>query len=229
VARLGTQSGAILKNGIIALCGSPWNEVPYEVQVVMTNMRKSLKIACAAAVLFLALGAVVLVYTGVQSDSALANAQQNDNREIQTFFNTNDVILPSNMSWPGRMGWCHDQQMMREGFQMGQLLSENATLSTVQGTVVTQSGRVLILDTGSGQVRVMVPNEWIVGSEVIKSTALFNGTFVSSGQTLTVKVLESDLFSNANFSLNLMLGYEAVNATGTHAYAVLPFNIQPKS
>jgi len=46
---------------------------------------------------------------------------------------------------------------------------------------------------------------------------------------LTVSVLKSDLFSNANFSVNVMLGYEAVNATGTHAYAVLPFNIQPTS
>jgi hypothetical protein len=59
--------------------------------------------------------------------------------------------------------------------------------------------------------------------------ALFNGTFAGSGQNVTVKVLESKVFSNANFSLNVMMGYEAINATGTHAYAVLPFNIQPHS
>jgi hypothetical protein len=75
----------------------------------------------------------------------------------------------------------------------------------------------------------MIPSEWTVGSEVINSTALFNGTFVSSGQTLTANVLKSDLFSNANLSVNVMLGYEVVNARGTHAYAVLPFNIQPAS
>jgi hypothetical protein len=75
----------------------------------------------------------------------------------------------------------------------------------------------------------MIPNEWTVGSEVVNSVSLFNGTFVSSDQTLTVDVLKSDLVSNASFSVNVMLGYEAVNATGTHAYAVLPFNIQPAS
>jgi hypothetical protein len=58
---------------------------------------------------------------------------------------------------------------------------------------------------------------------------LFNGTFASEGQNVTVKVLESDVFTNASFSLNTMLGYEVINATSIHAYAVLPFNIQPSS
>jgi hypothetical protein len=46
---------------------------------------------------------------------------------------------------------------------------------------------------------------------------------------VTLYVLESNLVSNTSFSINTMLGYEAINATGTQAYAVLPFNIQPKS
>ena len=192
-------------------------------------MRKNLKIVSAAVVLLLALSAIALVYAGIQSGSTLANAQQTGNQDMQTFFDSNNLTLPSNATWPGHMGRCHDQQMMGDGPQLVQMLSENATLSTVEGTVVSQSGRILILDTGSSQVRVMIPNEWTVGNEVINSAALFNGTFVSSGQTLTVNVLKSDLFSNANFSVNVMLGYEAVNATGTHAYAVLPFNIQPAS
>jgi len=53
---------------------------------------------------------------------------------------------------------------------------------------------------------VIIPKEWTVGNEVINSTTLFNGTFVGSGQILTVNVLRSDLFSNANFSINVMLG-----------------------
>lgn len=58
---------------------------------------------------------------------------------------------------------------------------------------------------------------------------LFDGTFVGPDENVVVRVLESDVFSNANFSINVMIGYEAVNATGTYAYAVLPFNIQPAS
>jgi hypothetical protein len=64
-------------------------------------------------------------------------------------------------------------------------------------------------------------------SEVMNRASLFNGTFVSSGDTLTVNVLKSDLVSNASFSVNVTLGYEVMNTTDTHAFAVLPFNIQP--
>ncbi len=192
-------------------------------------MRKSLKIASVAVVLFLALSAIAFVYAGMQNSLALADEQQTGNQDMQTFFDSNNVTLPSNGAWQCHMERGHGRQMMGDGLQFVQLLSENATLSTVQGTIVSQSGDVLILDTGSGQVRVMIPSEWTVGSEVVSGAALFNGTFANSGQTLTVDVLKSDLFSNANFSVNVMLGYEAVNATGTHAYAVLPFNIQPTS
>jgi hypothetical protein len=190
-------------------------------------MRKILKIATVATVLFLALGAAVLVYANSQNSLA-ANAEQNLTG-MQTFFDSNNVTLPSNATCPGHMGRGHGRQMMGDGLQLVQMLSENATLFTVQGTIVSQSRDILILDTGSGQVRVMIPGEWTVGSEVVSGAALFNGTFASSGQTLTVNVLKSDLFSNANFSVNVMLAYEAVNETGTHAYAVLPFNIQPTS
>jgi hypothetical protein len=192
-------------------------------------MRKSLKIASAVVVLFLALSAVAFVYAGMQNSLALADEQQTGNQNMQTFFDSNNITLPSNATWPGHMERGHGRQMMGDGLQLVQMLSENATLSTVQGTIVSQSRDILILDTDSGQVRVMISGEWTVGSEVVSGVALFNGTFASTGQTLTVDVLKSDLFSNANFSVNVMLGYEAVNATGTHAYAVLPFNIQPAS
>jgi hypothetical protein len=115
------------------------------------------------------------------------------------------------------------------GFPWAERFLENATLSTVQGTVVSEVKGILILNTDAGQVRILLPKGWTVGNEVMGRAALFNGTFAGSGQNVTVKVLESKVFSNANFSLNVMMGYEAINATGTHAYAVLPFNIQPHS
>jgi hypothetical protein len=165
----------------------------------------------------------------MQNSLALGDDQQTSNQYVQTLLDSTNVTLPINATWPDHMEGGHGRQMMGEGLQFIQLLSENATFSTVQGILVSQTRDLLILDTGSGQVRVMIPNEWTVGSEVVNSVSLFNGTFVSSGQTLTVDVLKSDLVSNASFSVNVMLGYEAVNATGTHAYAVLPFNIQPAS
>ena len=192
-------------------------------------MRKTLKIAAVAAVLFIALGTVAFVYACSQND-AIANAdeQQMGIQNMQTFFQSHNITLPDNVTIP----W--DQmrrmpQMRANGLYLTEELLQNATLSTVQGTVISEFRGMLILDTGSGQVRVLLPKDWTLGNEVVGRAALFNGTFVNPGQNVTVKVLESNVFSNANFSINVMLGYEAINATSTHAYAVLPFNIQPAS
>ena len=184
-------------------------------------MRKSLKIATVAAVLFLALGAVVFVYASSQNGLKANADEQTDVQNIQNFFWADNCTFQGHMR---RM-----PQMQGNGLQWIEALSENATLSTVQGTVVSEVNGMLVLDTGSGQVRVLVPKDWTVGTEVVDRATLFNGTFASSGQTVTVKVLESDVFSNENFSINVMLGYEAINATATHAYAVLPFNRPPSS
>jgi hypothetical protein len=121
------------------------------------------------------------------------------------------------------------RQFEENRLQLGQNFFENATLNTVQGTVVSQLRGVLILDTGSGQVRVLVPKAWTLSNEVVSRATLFNGTFASPGQSITIKVLERNVFSNTSFSINVMLGYEAINSTNAHAYAVLPFNIVPSS
>ena len=184
-------------------------------------MRKSLKIAALAAVLLLVLGAAVLVYGNSNGSNANDDEQEMNMRNMETFFESNNCTVRCRMR--------HMERLRGNGFQWFERLSENATLSTVQGEVVSVVKGMLILDTGAGQVRVLLPKEWSVNDEVLGRFELFNGTFADQGQNVTVKVLESDVFSNANFSINIMIGYEAINATGTHAYAVLPFNIQPNS
>jgi hypothetical protein len=192
-------------------------------------MRKSLKIISAVAAVFLILVVVAFVYAGEVNGLTNSNSQQTGNEYMQTVFGLDNVTLPSNFTWPCGIDRGPGGRMMGRVFNLATSMFENGTLSTVTGTVVSESGNLLILNTGSAQVQVMVPNEWTVGSEVVDRTSLFNGTFVASGQSLTVDVLMSDLFSNASYSVNLMLGYKAMNATGTQAYAVLPFNIVPSS
>ncbi|MCJ7634750.1 hypothetical protein MUP77_20460 [Candidatus Bathyarchaeota archaeon] len=182
-------------------------------------MRKTLKIATVAAVLFLALGAIVFVYANSQN-----NLNTTDNElqtTMQNYFSSNNTLPPCN-----RRGM---RQFEENRLQLGLNFFENATLNTVQGTVVSQSKGMLILDTGSGQIRVLVPKAWTLSNEVVSRATLFNGTFASAGQSITIKVLESNVFSNTSFSINVMLGYEAINSTNVHAYAVLPFNIVPSS
>jgi predicted RNA-binding protein with EMAP domain len=193
-------------------------------------MRGSLKIAAAGTVLLLALGAIVFVYANAQN-TAVANAEQERTilQYMQTYAesNNNTLCKPDNGAMMGHMNSM--RHMEQNKFQWSEQFLENATLSTVQGTVVSQVKGMLILNTDTGQVRILLPREWTVGNEVVNSATLFNGTFASAGQDVTIKVIQSTTFSNANFSLTVMMGYEAINATDTHAYAILPFNITPSS
>jgi hypothetical protein len=189
----------------------------------MKTLRKSLKIVTLVAVALLALGAAAYVYACSQNGTtANANEQWMGMQSMRAFFRPNNATMP----WGYMVGMPH---MRANGFPWTENLLQNGTLSTVNGTVVSEVRGMLVLDTSTGQVRVLLPKDWTVGNEVVNRATLFNGTFARAGQSVTVKVLESDVFTNANFSISVMMGYEVINATGTHAYAVLPFNIQPKS
>ncbi len=189
-------------------------------------MRKSLKIATVAAVLFLAMGAIVLVYANSQNGFNADSEEQTQMsiQNMQAFFGSCNA---SNVTMPGHM--MRMPHMRANDLPWSEGLLQNATLSTIQGTVVSEFRDILILDAGSGQTRVLLPKGWTLDNEVVGRVGLFNGTFASPGQSVTLKVMESDVISNTSFSINIMMGYEAINATGTHAYAVIPFNIQPGS
>lgn len=218
---LGMQLGLILKNGLIS--------ARFAARVRRCErMRKTLKIAAVAAVVFVALGAVAFALA-LSQNGVTANANEQTNMQnMQTFFGMNNVTCPTNATMP----WAHMDrmpQMRANGLQWTEGLSQNATLANVSGTVVSEVKGILILDSSSGQIRISLPKDWTVGTEVLDRNILFNGTFASPGQSVTIEVMESSVFSNANFSINEMLAYEAINATNVQAYAVLPFNIQPNS
>jgi hypothetical protein len=179
-------------------------------------MRKSVKLAAAVTVLFLAFGAVVLAYATSQNASASSNGQ---NAPAYATTNAMQVQLQNLQSIIGK-----DRSWMKK-------FLENATITTVNGSVVSIFKGMLILETGSSEVRILMPKYWSVGTEVVGRWKLFNSTysFSAPGQNVTAKVLESEIFENPSFGINVMVGYEITNATDTTAYAVLPFNIVPRS
>jgi hypothetical protein len=191
-------------------------------------MRKTLKIASLAAVVFLALGVIVFALASSQNGAAANANEQTSMQNIPTFFGMNNVTCPSNATMP----WTHTYRISRiwgNGFQWTEGLSQNATLANVSGTVVSEVRGTLVLDTSSSQIRILLPEDWTIGTEVVNRNTLFNSTFASPGLTVTIEVIENSVFSNSNFSINQMLGYEATNSTNVQAYAVLPFNIQPNT
>jgi hypothetical protein len=178
-------------------------------------MRKSLKIVAAVTMLFAAFGVIVLAYATSQNASASYNGQ---NTSYTVDDGTNVQQYCGHVGMDGAHPWA-------------KRFLENATITTINGTVVSEFKGMLILNTGSGEVRILMPQYWSVNSEVVGRSKLLNSTYSFSGpgENITATVLESRLFSNASFSIGVMVGYEITNATGTNAYAVLPFNIVPNS
>jgi hypothetical protein len=189
--------------------------------LVTTNLNKSLKIASAAAIIFLVSGIFALVY---------ANSHRTTNLDDEKIAASND--FPKLDQMLRRMMQQHMQQ-----FRPNQVpgwfskFLENAKATQVSGTVVSDFQGMLILNTGNGQERVLLAKGWTLDNEITGRAKLFNSTFSFSGpgQTVTVKVLKSVVVEKDSFDISVMLGYEVINATGTHAYAVLPFNIEPHS
>jgi hypothetical protein len=179
-------------------------------------MRKSVKMAAAVTALFLAFGAVVLAYANSRNALTSSNGQNSQtytaNSAPQTQSKNTQSVIDKDHPW------------------MKKFL-ENATVTTVNGTVVSEFKGMLILDTGSSEVRILMPRYWSVGSEVVGRWRLFNSTYSFSGpgQNVTVKALVSEIFENKSFSINVMVAYEITNAIGTTAYTVLPFNIVSSS
>src|SRR4030042_5620376 len=154
-------------------------------------MRKSVKIAAVAAALFLALGAVVFVYANQQNsfeandDQQIMGMQnmQNMQQYMHNFTSTNGTFPPGQMK--------HMNQGLANGLPMAKQFLQNATFSDVQGTVVSEFRSMLILDTGTGQVRVLLPKFWSIDNGVVGRATLFNSSFAMPGDNVTIGVLKS--------------------------------------
>jgi hypothetical protein len=85
---------------------------------------------------------------------------------------------------------------------------------------------MLILDTNDGQKRIVLPEEWTVGTDVITRERLSENNYLDQGENVTVKALRTNLFKKTSFNICLLIGYEIVDDSGDHAYAALPVNIE---
>jgi len=96
----------------------------------------------------------------------------------------------------------------------------------VDGAAVVLFKNMLIVDTGEGQIRIHLPQAWTVDGEVTMREELFESGYLSEGETITVKALRADVIDKEGLCVYLLLGYEIINESTVHAYAILPFNIE---
>ncbi len=124
-----------------------------------------------------------------------------------------------------------DQQQSNELGPRARLLKwliAHSTPAEVNGEAVALVRNMLVVQVGEDQVRVLMPQGWIVDGEAIRAGRLFNGTYMSLGDDVTVKALKTILKTDGEgFSIYTLIGYEIIdNENGAHAYAILPFNIE---
>ena len=95
----------------------------------------------------------------------------------------------------------------------------------LEGTAVTLFKNMLVVEVDGGQIRIHLPQAWIVNGELMTREELFESGYLSAGENLTIKALRADLIDKEGLSFYLLLGYEIIDSSEVSAYAVLPFNI----
>ena len=96
----------------------------------------------------------------------------------------------------------------------------------VEGTVVMLSDTKLVLSSGKDQIRVQLPEEWIVDGEEVTVEELFTTGYLTEGENITVKTLRANLIEKGWLNIYVSIGYEIVDDAGTYAYANLDVNIE---
>lgn len=167
------------------------------------TMNKYVKIAAIAVVALVALGRFTFVYAYAQTSSTASGNSLTTAQQVRQFLSQHPVIARR---------------------VLANFLNK-ANLGDVTGTVVTESQGTLVLSTDQGQVNVLMPAMWTYNGQQLNRTELVSGAFVGTGDMVTIKVLEVDSAKNG-FTVSVMVGYEAVNAAGASANAILPFNIK---
>jgi len=96
----------------------------------------------------------------------------------------------------------------------------------LDGTAVAVFKNMLIIDTSEGQIRIHLPQAWTIDGQVMMREELFESGYLSEGETITVKALRANVIDKKGLCVYLLLGYEIINESAVHAYAILPFNIE---
>jgi hypothetical protein len=113
-----------------------------------------------------------------------------------------------------------------KGLRLIWWLLNNSEPMEVEGEAIMYHKDMLVINTANGQARIALPEEWTVGADVVPRELLFEGGYLSVGESVNVKALRTNIFEKTAFSIYFLICYEIVNDEGVHAYAAMPFNIE---
>lgn len=163
----------------------------------------------------LAITLVIVAVAGVFLYAPFTNAfQPNGNPEC-------DVEILNDMNFEAR---CRGRPRVKA--RRGWWFLNHSEPTEVDGAAVALFKNMLIVDTDEGQIRIHLPQAWTVDGEVTMREELFESGYLSEGENIAVKALRADVIDKQGLCVYLLLGYEIINESTVHAYAILPFNIE---
>ena len=184
-------------------------------------MKRSITAAIISATLILLLGAGILGFLSNQSATAHDNNDSDCPRTTQGLTDHELEFYKQLLE--------HERSENLTRLEMLKALLANATTVEINGTVVALVKNKLVLNTTTGHETILLPLTWTVDTKVMKRTQLFAGNFSAIGEKVIVTVLKLTLFENQNITINILYGFEITNAESIVAFALLPFNIEPKT
>jgi len=101
---------------------------------------------------------------------------------------------------------------------------KNGSAVEVQGTVTFAGPRILVIETSSGEVNVVIPPRWVVGGTNVTSRDLFDGDPYSVGSSVNLKTLAAEK-AFTGYTVKIYFAYE-IKGGGVVARALIPFNIE---
>jgi hypothetical protein len=138
------------------------------------------------------------------------------------------VLLPASAGGQQPQAGAQGILMRLKALQLGNgvmgYVIKNGSAVDVQGTVVFAGPRILVIETSSGDVNIIMPPRWLVGGTNVTSKDLFDGEPYGVGSLVTLKTLGVEK-AFTGYTVKIYFAYE-VEGDGVVARALIPFNIE---
>jgi hypothetical protein len=138
------------------------------------------------------------------------------------------VLLPASAGGQQPQAGAQGILMRLKALQLGNgvmgYVIKNGSAVDVQGTVVFAGPRILVIETSSGDVNIIMPPRWLVGGTNVTSKDLFDGEPYGVSSSVTLKTLWAEK-AFTGYTVKIYFAYE-VEGDGVVARALIPFNIE---
>ncbi len=168
-----------------------------------------LKIKVLAFTLVMVVVASVLLYAPI---TIALHSSESEESYVKALNNENCVASSRRRPWL-RARWCW------------WFLNHSEPVE-VKGSAVALFKDMLILETAEEQIRIHLPQEWIIDEELTMREELFGNSYLNAGESITIKTLRADIIDKEGLCICFLLGYEIIDDSNVDAYAILPFNIE---